>query len=192
MDSDSEFECVSVLHGHTQDVKMVTWHPNREVLASCSYDDSIRMWKESEDDWFCSDILTGHTSTVWEISFDPTGRRLVSCGDDKTVIIWKEVEDEDGDFKWKNACTLSGEHRRTIYTIDWSKANVIATGSGDDSIRIFEERSKEGEEVSFICVLTKEKAHAADVNCVRWHPTNPRLLASAGDDNLVNIYEYID
>lgn len=39
----NEFECVSVLQGHTQDVKMVQWHPSTDVLFSCSYDNSIKV-----------------------------------------------------------------------------------------------------------------------------------------------------
>ena len=31
VESDKEFECVSVLHGHTQDVKAIAWHPELEV-----------------------------------------------------------------------------------------------------------------------------------------------------------------
>ena len=31
---DDEFECVAVLHGHTQDVKMVAWHPQHSVSHS--------------------------------------------------------------------------------------------------------------------------------------------------------------
>lgn len=31
---DSDFECLSVLQEHEQDVKMVQWHPNEEVLSS--------------------------------------------------------------------------------------------------------------------------------------------------------------
>jgi len=28
---DDEYECASVLHSHSQDVKRVTWHPDKEV-----------------------------------------------------------------------------------------------------------------------------------------------------------------
>lgn len=31
-------------------------------------------------------------------------------------------------------------------------------------------------------------AHAADLNCVRWHPSDPTLLASAGDDGVIKIW----
>ena len=86
-----DFECVSVLQEHTQDVKFVTWHPTEDVrtnilsaftdapcqlLVSCSYDDTIKIWRADMDDWFCADTLTGHTSTVWCAAFSPDGNQL--------------------------------------------------------------------------------------------------------------------
>ena len=73
---DSDFECISVLQEHAQDVKMVVWHPTDDILASASYDDTIKIWKEDDDDWYCSDTLLGHTSTVWACDFSPKGDKL--------------------------------------------------------------------------------------------------------------------
>jgi WD40 repeat protein len=73
---DSDFECISVLQEHAQDVKMVVWHPTEDILASASYDDTIKIWKEDDDDWYCSDTLLGHTSTVWACDFNPKGDKL--------------------------------------------------------------------------------------------------------------------
>jgi WD40 repeat protein len=66
-----DFDCVAVLHDHTQDVKCVKWHPQREELVSCGYDDTIRFWSEVEDDdWHCSAALQAHQSTVWAVAFN--------------------------------------------------------------------------------------------------------------------------
>jgi WD40 repeat protein len=73
---DSEFECIAVLHGHSQDVKSVLWHPTKEILFSCGYDDTIKSWKDDEDDWYCQHTLNGHKSTVWDISFNRDGNLL--------------------------------------------------------------------------------------------------------------------
>ena len=45
IEDDDEFECVSVLNGHTADVKSVVWQPNSLKLFSCGYDDDIRQWE---------------------------------------------------------------------------------------------------------------------------------------------------
>ena len=42
-DGDRDFECAAVLTGHSQDVKSVAFHPHKELLVSCSYDDSIKV-----------------------------------------------------------------------------------------------------------------------------------------------------
>lgn len=58
-----EYDCMDVKHGHSQDVKCVAWHPSRELLASCSYDDSIRLWVCDEGDWVCAAALEGEHMT---------------------------------------------------------------------------------------------------------------------------------
>ena len=47
-----------------QDVKAVVWHPDGEILVSCSYDDTIKLWRESDDEWVCEQTLTGAAHIV--------------------------------------------------------------------------------------------------------------------------------
>lgn len=42
-----------------QDVKAVAWHPKGEILVSCSYDDTVKLWRESDDEWICEQTLSG-------------------------------------------------------------------------------------------------------------------------------------
>ena len=41
----NEYDSAAVLNGHTQDVKMVQWHPTMDVLFSCSYDNTIKVMR---------------------------------------------------------------------------------------------------------------------------------------------------
>jgi WD40 repeat protein len=193
VESDKEFECVSVLHGHTQDVKAIAWHPDREVLVSCSYDDTIKVWLDDDDDWFCSETLKGHTSTIWDMAFNASGTLLASCSDDRSLIIWKYTpppqgkrEGTDGTSCWKLQQKIDEAHGRTMYSVTWSKSNYLATSGADDSIKIYQQ----SESSQFVLKETKTKAHHTDVNCLRWNPKQINILASCGDDGLIRIWEY--
>ena len=37
-----------------QDVKSLSWHPWKELLVSCSYDDTVKLWTTDGDDWSCA------------------------------------------------------------------------------------------------------------------------------------------
>ena len=91
---------------------------------------------------------------------------------------------------------LAGFHTATVYSVDWSRqSGAIASGGADDSIRVFAEDPEQAQgwamdQPSFRCVAHVPSAHASDVNCVRWNPRRPELLASAGDDQLVKIWRF--
>jgi WD40 repeat protein len=195
---DNDFECLSVLHGHEQDVKFVRFHPREDVLFSASYDDTIKVWEEEDDDWACVATLKGHTSTVWGLAVGSRDDGLVSCSDDASLLIWKRAGGEGEWNKWRNVAKLSNYHTATVYSVDWSReSGAIVSGAADDSIRVFIEDPEQPQgwamdSPSFICDTHKVKAHEGDVNCVRWNPTagKAHLLASAGDDQVVRLWTF--
>jgi len=187
---EEDFECVSVMHGHSADVKAVLWHPNKELLFSASYDDTVRSWvDDGDDDWTCSQTLAGHASTVWEVAFRPAVDRpyLVSCSADLDVKVWKdEGKGDDSDFTL--ATTIAGQHKRCIYSVDVNSADQVVTGAGDNTIRVFQLTE---DAASSELLATNEKAHAADVNCVRWCTSDPTLVASASDDGTIKLWRLV-
>ncbi|KAK5059962.1 hypothetical protein LTR84_009845 [Exophiala bonariae] len=46
---------------------------SRDILASGSYDDTIRLWRdvEEEGDWICVGVINDHKGTVWDIKWEP-------------------------------------------------------------------------------------------------------------------------
>eukprot|EP01117_Protostelium_nocturnum_P010724 TRINITY_DN3861_c0_g1_i1.p1 TRINITY_DN3861_c0_g1~~TRINITY_DN3861_c0_g1_i1.p1 ORF type:complete len:195 (+),score=65.03 TRINITY_DN3861_c0_g1_i1:1457-2041(+) len=188
MSEDKDFESIAVLEGHSQDVKKVKWHPVKEVLFSASYDDTVKVWEDDDDDWYCSKTLTSHTSTVWDLAFDKTGDRMVTCSDDCNLIVWDTENIKNGP---KKLCTITGFHTRTIFSVDWSEEDLIATGSGDNYIRVFQRDStvNDPQAPSFLQIAVQKQAHDGDVNCIQWNPSKPQLLASCGDDNKIKLWK---
>mmetsp|Transcript_8671 Transcript_8671/g.12948 ORF Transcript_8671/g.12948 Transcript_8671/m.12948 type:complete len:339 (-) Transcript_8671:36-1052(-) len=193
-----EFECVTVLSGHSQDVKFVIFHPlDSATLFSCSYDDTVKVWKEEGDDWYCSETLSGHGSTVWGVALNRDGDRMVSCGADLGVLSWEYIgRPRDADpsaHEWMQSASLRGLHRYPIYSIDWSKehGNVI-TGGGDNCISLCRVGDECGTDKGALAKEFQiEEAHDGDVNCVRWNPAAnaAHICATCGDDSLVKLWK---
>ncbi len=68
---------------------------------------------------------------------------------------------------------------------------MIASGSGDDAIKVFkEQKSVAGNPITFDLEYQHAKAHSGDVNSVRWgRGANSSILASAGDDGVVRLWK---
>eukprot|EP00903_Cladosiphon_okamuranus_P012809 g11971.t1 len=128
-ESEGDYECVTVLSDHTADVKSVRWLPNKDILVSCSYDETVRLWAEDIDDWFLLDTLNDHTATVWGIAANGNGGRLATVGDDRKLVLWKNFEDDSKHGRWKVEATLAGEHRNTIYSVDWAPTAADAAAA---------------------------------------------------------------
>lgn len=116
---EDNWETVAVLQEHEGDVKCVVWHPAEQLLASASYDDDVRLWREDVDDWACCALLRGHEGTVWWVEFEgvervgkicgsgegvsederkafvearvKAGSRLLSASDDMSIRVWRCV-----------------------------------------------------------------------------------------------------
>lgn len=120
----------------------MTYQSLAQVLASGSYDDTIKLYiDDPSDDWFCFATLTGHTSTVWSVAWAPNGKYLVSGSDDRMIRVWKEV----AQHKWECVLVLAG-HERSVYSVCWGPGKNkeegilgwIASTGGDGAIRVWE------------------------------------------------------
>ena len=179
-EEEEDWDAISVLNGHTQDVKFVAWNPSQSVLYSASYDDTIKAWAEDVEDWGCFETLTGHTNTVWSLAFNADGNLLASVSQDKTVRIWKNTAVDTG-YRWELVQSLEGAHDRTIFSVHWV-GDLLVTGGADDLICVYRYKDK------LELIHQEKQAHLTDVNCVRWNGKIPGLCASASDDATIKLW----
>ena len=80
-----DFRRKKTFRGHAMDVTCVSWHPNGELLASASVDNTCRVW--DVDDGTCR-TLRRHDGWVKACAFCPRGEILATFGDDGVLVVW--------------------------------------------------------------------------------------------------------
>ena len=80
-------------------VRDVAWAPNTGIpyglIASCSEDKTVLIWKQSETDgYWNSTLMATFEAPVWRVSFSGTGNVLAVSTGDHTVTLWKQGVDE--------------------------------------------------------------------------------------------------
>ncbi|PMD44032.1 WD40 repeat-like protein, partial [Hyaloscypha variabilis F] len=204
-EGDDEFETVAVLQEHTADVKCVSWRKddgNGEILASGSYDDTIRFFKgDDEGEWSCISTLEGHAGTVWSLDWEPEVSqkqipRLLSSSADCTIRVWSKT--------WECTATLPTAHDLPIYSVSWGKktGRVVSTG-GDGKIVIYEERTKGRTSVGgaiereWVIVGVLAGGHGPyEINHVTWctrfdsgkTADGEEMIVTTGDDGVVRAW----
>jgi cytochrome c len=98
-----------VLEGHSAPIAALALSPDGSMLASASWDLTVRLWPLAGG---VPRVLDGHTQNVNGVAFAPDGRTLVSVSYDQSVRIWP----------------LAGAASPTIVAMP-SPLNAVAVGS---------------------------------------------------------------
>ncbi|KAL8309531.1 hypothetical protein RB597_009686 [Gaeumannomyces tritici] len=194
-EGDDEWETVSVLTEHDGDVKCVAWcpdvpgraalagrrrHHGPDALASASYDDTVRVWREDPDaEWACAAVLDGHVSTVWGVQWEPNpsgareGRypRLLTWSADATVRVWTLVEDDQDEENGG----AGGD----------STPSAFASGLGN-----IPNTMRQAPKEEWRCTAVLPKVHTRDIYSAAWSRSG--LVASTGSDGIVAVYDECD
>lgn len=166
-------------------------------LATCSSDNSVRIYDIKEGAHTLLEDLKGHFGPVWQVAWSHPkyGNLLASCSYDRKVIIWREIQG-----KW-NKYYEYANHDSSVNSVQFAPAEfglILACGSSDGSISILTYQNETGAwEAKKI-----PNAHAIGCNAVSWAPAitaepafdnnqnQPicKKLVSGGCDNLVKIW----
>src|SRR4028118_2015710 len=119
----------NTLGGHTKLVNGVSFSPNGKLLATGSFDNTVKLWDTSTGKEIKT--LTGHTNSVNAVSFSPNGKLLATGSSDNTVKLW---DTSTG----KEIKTLTG-HTNLVWAVSFSpNGKLLATGSSDNTVKLWD------------------------------------------------------
>jgi len=78
------------LRGHGGPVKAIAFAPSGTMLASASFDHTVRLWDAAAQRHLAT--LSGHEAPLFAIAFSRDGKWLASAGGDRIVRVWNVAE----------------------------------------------------------------------------------------------------
>ncbi|XP_052801296.1 notchless protein homolog 1-like [Mya arenaria] len=121
---ETETKPLARLTGHMQLINDVRFSPDTRLLASASFDKSVKLWDGKTGKFITT--LRGHVSRVYQVSWSADSRLLCSGSSDSTLKVW--------DLKTKKLLHDLPGHADEVYTVDWSPDGQRVVSGGKDKV----------------------------------------------------------
>uniref|UniRef100_A0A8C8F8F8 Bromo domain-containing protein n=1 Tax=Oncorhynchus tshawytscha TaxID=74940 RepID=A0A8C8F8F8_ONCTS len=168
-------------------VQMVcsSFSPGGMFLATGSTDDVIRIYYLGGGNPEKISELHEHTDKVDSIQFCHSGERFASGSRDGTARIWRLTQRQ----QWRSLllnmnATLPGFFKPKVTMVAWDRHdNSVITAVNNHILKVW--NSYTGQLLHIL------KGHEAEVFVLEPHPSDPRIMLSAGHDGNVFIWDII-
>ncbi|KAK2844677.1 hypothetical protein Q5P01_011336 [Channa striata] len=163
--------------------KNIHWSPTEAtVFASCSVDQSIRIWDIRAPPNSMLSANEAHSSDVNVISWNRTEPFLLSGGDDGLLKVWDLRQ-----FKTGRPVANFKQHSAPITSVEWNPidSSVFAASGADDVVSQWDlsvESSDVGARVEGVKDLPPQLLFLhqgqSEIKEIHWHPQMPGVIVS--------------
>jgi hypothetical protein len=165
---------MQTLNGHTDWVVGVAFSPDGKILASASFDTSVKIWRAS--DGALLQTIPGVAQQRC-VAFSPDGSLLAIGGGEKTVRLFRTSD-------WTLVKTLTG-HTQDIYAIAFSPdGTMIASGGYDQTVKLWN--------VGEGTLRYTFDGNGGNVYGVAFTPDSSEVAYTDGEGNTIRVYRTSD
>ncbi|PWI64386.1 hypothetical protein PCL_10524 [Purpureocillium lilacinum] len=162
---------VHTLEGHDELVTSVAFSTDGKLLASASFDRTVKVWDAATGDIVRT--LEAHSYHVRSVAFSPDGKLLASASDDRTLKVWDAATGEVQQ-------TLEG-HRKSVKSVAFSPdGKLLASASSDGIVKVWNAATGD--------IVRTLQAQSYHVRSVAFSPDG-KLLASASYGGTVEVWD---
>jgi WD40 repeat protein len=186
----SEVDPLTTFVGHTSVVEDVAWNNHHEnFFVSVGDDGNIILWDRRSDK--PQQKATGHAKEINSVAFNPFSEWIfATASSDHTVGLWDVRKIGTSLYSFNG-------HTDQVFHLQWSPFNetILASGSYDRRVHVWDvarigqpQTALEAEdgppELLFI-----HGGHTAKISDLCWNTTEDWVMASVGEDNILQVWQ---
>lgn len=138
--------------GHQQPINLLSYSPDGRLLASASFDKSLKLWNGQTGKYVGSEALIrsidvrqptnqlnarrfistlrGHVGAVYQVCWSADSRMIVSGSSDSTLKVW--------DLRTNKLKLDLPGHADEVFSVDWSPdGERVASGAKDKVVKMY-------------------------------------------------------
>ncbi|CAG8363197.1 unnamed protein product [Penicillium salamii] len=159
------------LEGHSDWVMAIAFSSDGKMLASASYDTTVRLWNAATGAH--QQTLVGHRRSVRAVAFSPDSNMLASASSDNTIRLWNNTTGA--------IHRVIHGHTNSIHSVAFSAdGKILASASSDHTIRLWDAITGLPQKVF--------KGHDRWITAVTFS-SDGKILASASFDHTIRLWD---